>query len=225
MCGRFAFYSAHEAMPALFGLDDPIAVEASYNIAPTENAAVIRLNERDRPFGSMLRWGLIPFWSKDPAIGNRLINARSETAREKPAFRAAYKQRRCLVPADGFYEWRAEATGKQPFYISARTGEPFSLAGLWESWRARDSDNVVETFTILTRTPNDYVGRLHKRMPVVLDPEAGRDWLAGTLAQSGSSDEFPATPDDYLVAWPVERTVNNPRNNGPDLIRAIGAEL
>lgn len=210
-------------MPAIFGLDESVAVEASYNIAPTDNAAVIRLDTDGRPFASMLRWGLIPSWSKDRAIGNRLINARSETASEKPAFRAAYRKRRCVIPVDGFYEWRAEPSGKQPVYICARDGNPFRFAGLWESWSGRDGAGAVETFTILTRAPNTYIERVHKRMPVIVDADTSVSWLSGTLDLGPGGDKFPATPDDYLSAWPVAKTVNSPKNNGTELIVATGS--
>ena len=163
MCGRFAFYSPSEAAAALFGVDDAQPVEPRYNIAPTQYIAAVRAkpgaaeraNREKVPRElTMLRWGLVPFWAKDPAIGNRMINARAETVAEKPAFRAAYRKRRCLVLADGFYEWRKEGGGKIPYFIGASDGEPFAFAGLWESWTDPDSDDTLETATIITMSAN-----------------------------------------------------------------------
>jgi putative SOS response-associated peptidase YedK len=134
MCGRFAFYSTHEAVTELFGVEFPLAFEPRYNIAPSQYVAAIRLNDERQAEGVMLRWGLVPSWAKDPAIGNRMINARAETVAEKPAFRAAFKRRRCVVLADGFYEWQAGQDGKQPFYIHAADDRPLAFAGLWEHW-------------------------------------------------------------------------------------------
>ncbi len=222
MCGRFAFYSAHEAMPALFPLENPQAIVASYNIAPTDNAAIFRLNTgTNRLRVSMARWGLVPFWAKDIAIGNKLINARAETAHEKPSFRAAYKQRRCLIPVDGFYEWCSEDGAKQPYYISARSGEPFCFGGLWESWSPPEGD-PLETFTILTRAPNAYIAGLHRRMPVVVSEADYQPWLSGAIGVSGNDTPLAETPNDVLVAWPVSKRVNSPRNNEDNLIEASG---
>ncbi len=209
-------------MPALFDVSNPLAIEASYNIAPTDRAAVFRLDETGQRLSvSLLRWGLIPFWAKEPSIGNKLINARAETAHEKPAFRAAYRQRRCLVPVDGFYEWCVGESGKQPYYISAANGEAFCFAGLWESWTPKGADESTETFTILTRSPNDYISKLHKRMPVIVDPANFKDWLSGACGLEHEDAALPATPNDVLVARPVSRQVNSPRNNGPELIKEV----
>ena len=219
MCGRFAYYSAHEAMSGMFGVEAAPGVEASYNIAPTQNAAVLRAGADGRRTVSMLRWGLVPFWAKDLAIGNKLINARAETVAEKPSFRAAYRKRRCLVPADGYYEWRAGEAGKQPYFISARDGEAMLIAGLWERWDK--SGDPVETFTLLTRAPNDFAARIHHRMPVLV-PRAEMDgWLDGELGAGPADERVSDTPEDYLQAWPVAKTVNSPRNNDPSLIEPI----
>ncbi len=228
MCGRFAFYSAREAMPALFGVEDAPAVEARYNIAPTQHAAVVRLDGEGRRQAAMLRWGLVPFWAKDLKIGNRLINARAETAAEKPAFRAAWSRRRCLVPADGFYEWRPSADGKTPWFISAANGEPFAMAGLWESWSPGrgsdgpdDSEEPVETFTILTTAAREPMSRLHDRMPVIMGAARSAAWLAGeALCGDGSV----ADPTLALRAWPVSRRVNSPRNEDASLVEPASDE-
>ncbi len=223
MCGRFAYFSAHEAMSALFEVDESIAVQASYNIAPTDRAAVIRL-EDDRVRVSMLRWGLIPFWAKDMAIGNKLINARAETVAEKPSYRAAYKHRRCLIPVDGFYEWSAVSGRKQPYYIDAADGEPFCFAGLWESWSPDKSADPLQTFTILTRSPNKQIAALHKRMPVIVPKHEHREWLSGIRGVGDSADAVSQTPDDVLRFRPVSTRVNNPRNDGPELLDAASDE-
>ena len=142
MCGRFAFYSPAEATAALFGVAEMPQLKPRYNIAPTQDIAAIRINAEESREVALLRWGLIPFWAKDPSIGNRMINARAETVAEKPSFRAAYRKRRCLILADGFYEWRKESDGKTPYYISLASGEPFAFAGLWERWRAPDGSDT-----------------------------------------------------------------------------------
>ena len=150
MCGRFAFYSPAEATVALFGVSGSLDVEPRYNIAPTQYVAAVR-NGDDAAGDNqsrelvMLRWGLVPFWAKDPAIGNRMINARAETVAEKPAFRAAYRRRRCIVLADGFYEWHREGSVKVPYYISLASEEPFAFAGLWEHWQDKESDESLQT--------------------------------------------------------------------------------
>ena len=150
MCGRFAFYSPSEATTALFGAHTDVAIEARYNIAPTQFIAAIRDTESGDREVAMLRWGLVPFWAKDPSIGNRMINARSETVAEKPSYRNAYKKRRCLILADGFYEWRKEESGKTPYYITTSDQSPFAFAGLWEAWTSRKTDESLQTTTIIT---------------------------------------------------------------------------
>jgi putative SOS response-associated peptidase YedK len=226
VCGRFAFYSAREAMAEVFGVEDPPPVEPRYNIAPTQHVPVIRAGEDGARHVAMLRWGLVPFWAKDTKIGNRLINARAETAAGKPAFRAAWRRRRCLVPADGFYEWRAGPDGKTPWFVSAAAGEPFAMAGLWEHWEPKDGEGAgeapLDTFTILTSAPTDLMARLHDRMPVVLGPERSAAWLAGEdLAGGGDSLADPAVA---LRAWPVSRRVNSPANEDPALVKPAGDE-
>jgi putative SOS response-associated peptidase YedK len=218
MCGRFAFYSPSEATAALFGVDGALAVEPRYNIAPTQLVAAVRNNtEQDREL-VMLRWGLVPSWAKDPAIGNRMINARAETVAEKPSYRAAFRHRRCVVLADGFYEWHREGDLKTPYFISLASGEPFALAGLWESWKDRKSDESMQTTTLITTAANDFMQPLHHRMPVILKPETTHEWLSGPNDYLQSAAE--RTP--ALQAWPVNRRVNNARNQGEELIDVDG---
>ncbi len=226
MCGRFAYYSAREAMAAVFGVEDPPPIEPHYNIAPTQDVTVIRAGEDGRRRADLLRWGLVPFWAKDTKIGNRLINARAETAAGKPAFRAAWRRRRCLVPADGFYEWRAGPGGKIPWFVSAASGRPFAMAGLWEHWEPDGGEDAgegpLETFTILTTAPTDLMARLHNRMPLVLGPERSAAWLAGE-PPAGAGDSL-ADPAVALRAWPVSRRVNSPANEDASLVEPAGDE-
>jgi putative SOS response-associated peptidase YedK len=227
MCGRFAFYSPAEAVAALFGADpipSGLTLGARYNIAPSEDIPAIRQKPGEEPELVLLRWGLVPFWAKDSSIGNRMINARAETIATKPAFRNAFRERRCLVLADGFYEWRTEPGGKTPYYISLANGQPFALAGLWEDWRDRQSGEVLETATIITTAAIPLLAELHHRMPVVLEPENARRWLAGDrelLDEITTGTNLPGNPE--LRAWPVTRKVNNARTEGPELIREAPA--
>ena len=218
MCGRFAFYSPSEATAALFGVNASLEVQPRYNIAPTQYIAAIRNNEDEERELTMLRWGLVPFWAKDPSIGNRMINARAETVAEKPSFRAAYRKRRCLVLADGFYEWHTEAGVKIPYFISLAEQQPFAFAGLWESWHSKDSDESIQSTAVITTAANDFMLPLHHRMPVILEPGTADRWLQG-------DDEIVSTATDNtprLRAWPVDRRVNNARNESTDLIEPAG---
>ena len=221
MCGRFAFYSPSEATAALFGASSTTEVVARYNIAPTQFIAAVRNDEQDTAELAMLRWGLVPFWAKDPSIGNRMINARAETGAEKPSFRNAYKKRRCLILADGFYEWRKEGDGKTPYFISLADGSPFAFAGLWENWSSKESDESLQTTAIITTAASDFMAQLHQRMPVVMQPEQAERWLGGDMdLLSEIIDNSPS-----FQAWPVERTVNNARNEDPALIEPAGAVI
>lgn len=214
MCGRFAFYSPAEAAAELFEFEARSTTEPRYNIAPSQLVPVVRNGPKgDREF-SLLRWGLVPSWAKDPSIGNRMINARAESLAEKPAYRNAWEKRRCLVLADGFYEWRKEARGKTPYFISLANGRPFALAGLWEAWTDRSTGESLETTVIVTTAANEFLQDLHDRMPVVLQPDTARAWLAGDT----DVIEMVISDPPQLQAWPVERKVNDARNEGPELI-------
>ena len=218
MCGRFAFYSPSEATAALFGVSGSVEVEPRYNIAPTQYIAAIRNDDEEGREIVMLRWGLVPFWAKDTAIGNRMINARAETVAEKPSYRAAYRHRRCIVLADGFYEWQRQGDQKVPHFISLASGEPFALAGLWEVWKDRQTGESLQTTTLITTEANDFMAPLHHRMPAVLEPPTADEWLAGS--NDLLDDVAARTPP--LQAWPVDRRVNNARNEGEELIEAAG---
>jgi putative SOS response-associated peptidase YedK len=214
MCGRFAFYSPSEATAALFGVNASITVEPRFNIAPSQYIAGIRETDDAGRELAMFRWGLVPFWAKDPAIGNRMINARAETVAEKPSFRAAYRHRRCLVLADGFYEWKKEGAGKVPYFISLANGEPFAFAGLWETWQSKETEEVIQSTALITTAANEFMSSVHHRMPVILQPDTADRWLAGDdelIADvAGNSPKF--------QTWPVDKRVNNARNEGEDLI-------
>ncbi len=198
-------------------LEFPEAVPARYNIAPTQDVAVVPNDGEKRV--QFFRWGLVPFWAKDPAIGNRLINARAETAAEKPAFRAAYQRRRCLILADGFYEWRSEPEqrAKTPMYVRLASGAPFAFAGLWEVWRP--DDTPLYTCTILTTEPNKLMAPIHNRMPVILPPAAYDRWLDVAEQRKGAMDDLLRPyPAEEMIAYPVSRLVNSPANDSPACI-------
>ena len=224
MCGRFAFYSPAEATAALFGVSTTAELKPRYNIAPTQDIAAIR-NSGEGQRGDRelvaLRWGLVPFWAKDPSIGNRMINARAETVAEKPSYRAAFRHRRCVVLADGFYEWRRENDAKTPYFISLSAEEPFGLAGLWESWTDKQTGELLQTTTLITTAANEFMQPLHHRMPVILQSDAAHEWLAG----SAEPLEHAAFRTPKLKAWPVDRRVNNARNEGEELIRPAGETI
>jgi putative SOS response-associated peptidase YedK len=221
VCGRFAFYSPAEAAAALFGVSTSLDVPPRYNIAPTQDIAAIRNDKAGDRELVMLRWGLVPFWARDPAIGNRMINARAETVAEKPAYRNAYKHRRCIVLADGFYEWQKKGDSKTPYFITQAGAEPFALAALWEDWTDKESGESLQTTTLITTEANDFMAPLHHRMPVILRADPAGEWLAGS--NDLLDDVAAITPP--LEAWPVDRRVNNARNEGEELIRPAGDVL
>jgi len=222
VCGRFAFYSPREAVARLFGVTDAPAIEPRYNIAPTQFVTTVREAGGPRAV-AMLHWGLVPFWAKERAIGARLINARAETLGEKPSFRHAFQRRRCLVLADGYYEWQRSGAVKQPYYISFDDGQPFGMAGLWERWRDPASDETLESCCIVTTAPSPAVAHVHDRMPVIVPPARYAEWLdPGTtdtarLAALLAPCELPG-----LGARPVSRRVNDARNQGAALVEPVG---
>jgi putative SOS response-associated peptidase YedK len=212
-------------MAALFdGLRFP-KLTPRYNICPTQPITCVRQSASGENEAVNLRWGLVPFWAKDLKIGARMINARSETAATKPSFRAAFKSRRCLVLADGFYEWKKVGTQKQPYYISRHDDQPFCFAGLWESWRDKsvDSAKPVETCTILTTDANATMQPLHDRMPVILPREQYAIWLDKEFSNVEQLEELlvPQATDD-LRTYPVDKLVNRPVNDTPECIKPIG---
>lgn len=211
MCGRFTLTVSPDQLQAAFDLSEPPSAELGprYNIAPTQPVAVIT-NQAPRKL-EFFKWGLIPSWAKDPKIGNSLINARGETVAEKPAFRAAFKRRRCLILADGFYEWKKEGKTKTPMYIQLKDGAPFALAGLWEVWQAADGSSVP-TCTIITTTPNKLMETIHDRMPVILPPKAYATWLTpGELPAAEAQALIQPFAASKMKARAVSTLVNNPR--------------
>jgi putative SOS response-associated peptidase YedK len=208
MCGRYALTSPPAVIAERFHLLWTPELAPHYNIAPAQTIPVVRETEQGRAL-SMLKWGLIPSWAKDATIGMKLINARGETLAEKPAFRSAYRQRRCLIPADAFYEWKAVAERKQPYCIRLREDGPFGMAGLWERWQAPDGQ-VVESCTIVTVDANALVAELHERMPLIVAPADYDAWLSAE-----STGLPPALPAEAMRAYPVSRLVSNARNDVP----------
>jgi len=221
MCGRFSLFSTGELIADQFGVVVDHDLEPRYNIAPTQPVAAVRLTAdgSTREF-TYLTWGLIPSWAKDPKIGSRMINARSETVAEKPSFRAAFKRRRCLIPATGFYEWQKIGSGKQPMFIHATDGNPFGLAGLWEIWQSADG-SVVHSCTILTTEPNELMASIHNRMPVIIEPEDYSMWLDPGPDPQDAQHLLRSYPAQKMEAYPVSAAVNNPRNENPQCIQPI----
>jgi putative SOS response-associated peptidase YedK len=216
MCGRFARYQKPSVYAELFGVES-LPAGPSYNVAPSQDVAAVRTNGHDREC-VLLRWGPVPSWSKD---GKSIaINARAETAAGKPAFRSAFRKRRCLVLADGYYEWKAEGKVKRPFFFHRRDGQPFAFAGLWECWHV--PDGPAETCAILTTDANELTRVVHDRMPVILTPETGAVWIDPDVsdpeALQGLLRPFPA---EETAFHEVSRLVNNPRNNRPELILPV----
>jgi putative SOS response-associated peptidase YedK len=216
MCGRFTLRTPHNLLVERFMLATAPEWPPRYNIAPTQDTLVIRAQEGQR-IATPRRWGLIPSWAKDPKIGNSLINARSETVAEKPTFRSAFKRRRCLIPANGYYEWKREGKLKLPHLYQVRGGEPFAFAGLWERWQE------LETFTVLTTIANELAAKVHDRMPVVLSLMDCDRWL--------DPDSDPAELVRLLEPYPaaemtdtaVSTFVNNARNEGPECMTCINS--
>lgn len=225
MCGRFARRSTREVLAEWFGVEaeDLPPFAPSYNIAPQSVQPVVRLGrDSGEPEFALLRWGLVPFWAKDAKIGYSTINARAEEVAAKPAFREALRKRRCLVPADAFYEWdRSDAKNKRAFAIALKSGEPCALAGLWESWRPKEGE-PLETFTIVTTDANAVVERIHNRMPVILARKDYERWLEPGAAERPPTDLLRPLPAEQMVAWQVSNRVGNVRNNDPDLMTPCG---
>lgn len=218
MCGRYTLTSAPEVIRALFGYDEQPNFPARFNIAPTQPIAIVRMIDGQRQF-ALVRWGLLPSWVKDPAAFSLLLNARGESVNDKPAFRAAMKRRRCLIPADGFYEWQATGKGpKQPFFIHAKSGAPLAFAGLWESWMGPNGEEL-ETAAIVTTAANGTLRPLHDRMPVIVPPDAFDLWLnAANVDDKTAEALIQPAPDGLLDAYEVSTAVNRVANDNPALL-------
>jgi putative SOS response-associated peptidase YedK len=218
MCGRFTLHSSPEDLQlALQGFAFPDEIEPHYNIAPSLNVLYIP-NDGART-ADHARWGLVPFWAKAPKIGNRMVNARAETLGTKPAFRDAYRHKRCLIIADGFFEWKKEDTKtKTPTYITMKSGEPFAFAGLWDTWKQPDGEQL-RSCTVITTTPNPLMASIHDRMPVILPERAYDLWLDPDTTETELLNGLLVPyPQDEMTAHPVADTVNSPRNDIPECI-------
>lgn len=223
MCGRYTLSTPSDDLALLFDISELMPLPPRYNLAPTQEAAVVRVTEPGAPRRlDLLKWGLIPYWAKEAAIGNKLINARSETAIEKASFKTSFKKKRCLIPADGFYEWKKEGKLKQPYLIHRKDGKPFAFAGLWSTWRDPERGLPVETFTILTTDANDLMRPLHDRMPVILDRENFDLWLDPKVEDAAKLQPLlvPHASEDF-EAFPVSRLVNSPTNDLPNCIEPL----
>lgn len=219
MCGRFSIFADPERLAERFKARLPAeGLTPRYNAAPSQDLPVI-LNE-DRQLIQLLRWGLVPFWAKDPSIGNRMINARAETLPQKPGFRTALQKRRCLVLADGFYEWQKLNGRKQPLRVVLKSGEPFAFAGLWETWRQPDG-GLLRTFTIVTTAPNELLASIHDRMPAILLPEHEQVWLDDSAGQRAWLKVLRPYPAELMTVYPVSHRVNSPANDDPSVIERV----
>ncbi|MDH4258832.1 MAG: SOS response-associated peptidase [Gammaproteobacteria bacterium] len=224
MCGRYAFFSPAESVKRTFALDFKPELVPRYNIAPTQSVPALRVGEEGSRTLVMLHWGLVPRWAKERAIGNRMINARSETLAEKPAYRDAFRRRRCLILADGWYEWQAAPGGKQPWFVRLRDPRPITFAGLWERWKEPAGGELLESCTIVTTDASESIRRIHERMPVVLPEPAWDRWMDPAYSDTETLSEILRPYDaKALKAWQVSRLVNTPKNEGPKLIEAEGS--
>ena len=218
MCGRYSLISDLTALQSRFDFENPVNDHAPrFNIAPTQSVLAVRW-EDGHNVAEHMRWGLIPSWAKDMSIGNRAINARAETLAERPMFRAALRRRRCLILADGFYEWTGTGKARQPMRILLTTGEPFAFAGLWETWTNPEGE-MVNSCTIITTTPNDVMRPIHDRMPVILPQEYEVAWLNPKNNDSAAVREMLVPyPPDTMHAYRVSTLVNSPANDTPDVV-------
>ena len=222
MCGRYSLTTPSEGLRALFDFIEQPNLAPRYNIAPTQEVAAVRLEEDGKRHFRWLKWGLVPSWAKDLSIGSRMINARSETLAEKPAFRSAFKQRRCLILADGFYEWRVEGKGpKQPYRITLADGGPFAFAGLWERWRDKKSGESVDSCTIATTLANDALESIHHRMPVILPPADYGMWLDTTESSDRVQALLRPAPNDQIRFHAISTRVNKVANDDATVIEPI----
>lgn len=225
MCGRFALYADYEVILERFDIGQDafgeLGYKPSFNIAPSQEVAAVVSDGKQNRLGK-LKWGLIPPWAKEAKVGYKMINARAETASEKPSFRNAFKKKRCLIVADSFYEWKKEENTKTPMLIHLKSGEPFAFAGLWESWTSPEGE-TVHSCSILTTKPNELMASIHDRMPVILSKEAEKIWLDPNVQDIELLESLliPFEESD-LEAYQVSNEVNSPKNNNPDLIKKIG---
>lgn len=227
MCGRFARRSTQEVLADWFGveLEDMPWFAPSYNVAPQSTQPVVRLNhDTGKPEFALMRWGLVPYWAKDPKIRYTTINARAEEVEKKPHYRDAVKKRRCLVPADAFYEWqKLGGKTKKPFAFGLKSGEPYAFAALWERWKPKEGE-PLETFTILTTDPNELAEAVHDRMPVILEPRDYERWMEPGDPVRPPVDLLRPFPAEKMRSWPVNERVGNIKNDEADLLKPCEPE-
>ncbi len=219
MCGRYTLVKTPEEVAEHFNLNDVPALEPRYNVAPTQQVFALRSVGEGRE-GVLLKWGLVPPWASDPSIGVRMLNARAETVKEKPAFRVAFQRRRCLIPACGFYEWRAAGKKKEPVHFRRGDGRLFAFGGLWERWTSPDGV-TLESCTVITTAANELVRPVHDRMPAILDPSRYNDWLDVKITDPGLLLPMLAPwPAGEMAAVPANPIVNSARSEGPACLPA-----
>lgn len=225
MCGRYALYGPVSRLREQFDADlEGFDFTPRYNAAPSQWLPVLRQRPDGQRVIHLLRWGLVPAWSRDETIGARLVNARGETLADKPAFRNAYRSRRCIVPINGFYEWKPVAGGKQPYYVHAAGDTLLALAGLWERWRRPGDDETIDSFTIVTTAANATLASLHERMPVVIAPGDYGAWLDAATPPARLAPLLVPAADQTLALHEVSRAVGNVRNDTPALIERVPAD-
>jgi putative SOS response-associated peptidase YedK len=226
MCGRFVQYNLLQVLVQRFHIDTVWGeIIPNYNIAPTQEVLTIVRHDNENKL-EKLHWGFVPFWAKDISIGARMINARVETVAEKPSFRNAFKKQRCLIPADGFYEWKGERGNKQPYYVSIPSGEPFVFAGLWETWtdKERGEESVYKSCTIITTAARGTLREIHHRMPVILDPKFYDKWLNAGIQDPKELEMILKQGLIHdIIYYPVSKLVNSVKNNDPNCIKRIDA--
>lgn len=221
MCGRFTLSAPADQIRDLFAVRDlPTTFGAHYNVAPTQDVLAVRMSDDRERSAELMRWGLVPSWADDPKIGSRMINARSETAASKPAFRDAFQSRRCLIAADGFLEWKKMQGRKQPFHIQLKDGGPFGFAGLWERWRAEDGEWLISC-TILTSGPNELVESIHDRMPVIVHRADHELWLSPEAKRHDLQPLLQPYPADQMKATAVSTRVNSVANDDPTCLEPV----
>jgi putative SOS response-associated peptidase YedK len=220
MCGRFALYSNSETIENHFRIKLASGFFPHYNIAPSQQILTITTKE-DRRQPVYMRWGLIPGWAKDMKIGYKMINARAESVAEKPAFRAAFKRRRCLIPASGFYEWETRGTGKKPYFIKLKGSDILTFAGLWESLTDEDDGKTIDSCTIITTEANRVIGKIHNRMPAIIEQDKYAQWLSPVADRDQLLSLLKPFFDNKMVVYPVGPEVNNPRNDTPQCIEKL----
>ena len=222
MCGRFSATFSFRDIKVRWNLYGDLEFAPRYNIAPSQSVPVIVRGEKGNE-AKLMKWGLVPSWAPDPSIGNRMINARAETLLEKPSFKRLVSERRCIIPADGFYEWRREGNRKVPVWIHLKNKEPFAFAGLWDEWRDFDTGDALNTFTIITTDPNSLVRPIHNRMPVIYDRAMGRQWLERNYANAlmNLAAALRPWPSEYMEAWDVSPLVNSPDNDTTECVKPL----